>query len=64
MDLALLALRLALGVGFVAHGAQKLFGAFGGQGLNGTAGCFEQIASVPGSSTRGWLGQPSSWEGP
>jgi putative oxidoreductase len=30
--------RLALGVIFIAHGSQKLFGAFGGGGLEGTAG--------------------------
>lgn len=31
-DNALLALRLVLGVVFMAHGAQKIFGAFGGPG--------------------------------
>jgi uncharacterized membrane protein YphA (DoxX/SURF4 family) len=42
-DIALLILRLVLGGIFVAHGAQKLFGSFGGHGLKGTAGFFEQI---------------------
>ncbi|MBV9849042.1 MAG: DoxX family protein [Armatimonadetes bacterium] len=31
-DYALLALRLVLGIVFMAHGAQKVFGAFGGPG--------------------------------
>src|SRR5262245_35732235 len=33
VDTALLAVRLVVGVIFAAHGAQKLFGAFGGPGL-------------------------------
>jgi putative oxidoreductase len=48
MDIALLGLRLVIGLGFVAHGAQKLFGAFGGHGIEGTAGFFEQIGLRPG----------------
>jgi putative oxidoreductase len=40
-DLGLLILRLALGGLLAGHGAQKLFGAFGGHGLKGTAGFFE-----------------------
>ncbi|TMK71196.1 MAG: DoxX family protein [Actinobacteria bacterium] len=48
MDLALLVLRLVVGLTFAAHGAQKLFGAFGGPGIAGTAGFFEQIGLRPG----------------
>ena len=36
MDAALLILRVVAGVIFAAHGAQKLFGAFGGSGLSKT----------------------------
>lgn len=36
-DLGLLVLRLALGGVFIVHGAQKLFGAFGGPGTDGFA---------------------------
>jgi putative oxidoreductase len=35
IDWALLCVRIAAGVVFVAHGSQKLFGAFGGPGLAG-----------------------------
>jgi putative oxidoreductase len=48
MDLALLVLRLVVGLLFVGHGAQKLFGAFGGGGLEGTAGMFDNIGLQPG----------------
>jgi putative oxidoreductase len=48
MDLALLALRLVVGLLFAGHGAQKLFGAFGGGGLEGTADMFDQIGLRPG----------------
>ena len=48
MEIALLVLRLVAGLGFAAHGAQKLFGAFGGHGLEGTANFFEQIGLRPG----------------
>ena len=48
MDLALLVLRLVVGLLFVGHGAQKLFGAFGGGGLEGTAGMFDSIGLQPG----------------
>jgi putative oxidoreductase len=48
MDLALLVLRLAVGLLFVGHGAQKLFGVFGGGGLEGTSGMFDNIGLRPG----------------
>jgi putative oxidoreductase len=41
MNFALLVLHVAVGAYFAAHGAQKLFGSFGGAGLAGTAGFFE-----------------------
>jgi putative oxidoreductase len=43
VDLGLLLLRLAVGVAFSLHGFQKLFGWFGGGGLNGTAGWFRSL---------------------
>ena len=48
MDLALLVIRLAVGLLFVGHGAQKLFGVFGGGGLEATAGMFDSIGLRPG----------------
>lgn len=48
MSVGILILRLALGLLMAAHGAQKLFGWFGGHGLKGTAGFFEQIGFRPG----------------
>ena len=47
-SLAPLALRLAGGAIFVAHGAQKLFGAFGGYGLDGTGQFFDSVGLSPG----------------
>ena len=38
IDLALLLARVIVGVVFMAHGAQKLFGAFGGPGLSAVVG--------------------------
>jgi len=43
-----LPLRLGAGVIFTAHGAQKLFGWYGGYGLEGTAGWMESIGLEPG----------------
>jgi putative oxidoreductase len=41
------ALRIAVGVVFVAHGAQKLFGIWGGGGPSGTAAFFAQLGLSP-----------------
>ncbi|EWH09334.1 hypothetical protein DS2_13079 [Catenovulum agarivorans DS-2] len=43
-----LALRVPVGIIFIAHGAQKLFGWFGGYGLDGTGGWMESIGLAPG----------------
>jgi putative oxidoreductase len=43
-----LALRVPIGIIFAAHGAQKLFGWFGGYGLEGTGGFFDSIGLSPG----------------
>jgi putative oxidoreductase len=48
MDLALLIIRLVVGLLFVGHGSQKLFGALGGAGLKGTADTFDAIGLRPG----------------
>jgi putative oxidoreductase len=47
--MALLILRVVIGLLFVGHGAQKLFGWFGGHGLDGTADFFAGLGFVPGT---------------
>ena len=46
-DFALTIARLALGIVFFAHGAQKMLGWFGGYGFNGTMGFFTQQMHIP-----------------
>src|SRR4051794_38344490 len=48
MSLALLALRAIVGLTFAGHGAQKLFGVFGGAGLEKTAAGFDRMGLRPG----------------
>jgi putative oxidoreductase len=43
-----LALRIPAGIIFAAHGAQKLFGWFGGYGLEGTGQWMDAIGLAPG----------------
>src|SRR6201995_3871104 len=48
MKIGRLLLRTAVGGFFVGHGTQKLFGWFGGYGLDATAGAFESLGLGPG----------------
>jgi putative oxidoreductase len=43
LDLGLLVLRLVLGLTFVGHGSQKLFGWFGGGGFSGTTAMMQKM---------------------
>jgi putative oxidoreductase len=48
MGIGILLLRLTVGLTLGAHGAQKLFGWFGGPGLGGTALGMEMLGFLPG----------------
>jgi putative oxidoreductase len=48
--------RFFAGLILVPHGAQKLFGAFGGGGLDGTAGFFAKIGLEPSMILATWVG--------
>jgi putative oxidoreductase len=48
MSAGLLIIRLVVGLGLAAHGAQKLFGWFGGGGLDATATGMEHMGFRPG----------------
>ena len=57
MDIGLLIIRLIIGITFMGHGAQKLFGWFGGYGLKGTGGWRSQSAYVLVYLWHLWLAQ-------
>ena len=48
LSIGLLIARLVFGLVMSAHGAQKLFGWFGGYSLTATGGLFEQLGFRPG----------------
>jgi putative oxidoreductase len=56
MDVGLLILRLVVGLLFVGHGTQKLFGWFGGGGVEGTGAHFETLGYRPGPTFAGLAG--------
>ena len=56
-DWTALLLRIPLGLIFMAHGAQKVFGWFGGRGLKATADGFQQMG-IP----RPWTYLDAFWE--
>ncbi|MGV3464236.1 MAG: DoxX family protein [Heyndrickxia sp.] len=47
-DLGLLIIRVVIGLTFIGHGSQKLFGWFGGAGLSNTGEWLESIGIRPG----------------
>lgn len=51
LDIGLLALRVGVGGTLFAHGAQKLFGWFGGHGLDATAEAFDSMGFTPGKQS-------------
>ena len=46
-SLSLCLLRVPLGLIFMAHGSQKLFGVFGGAGVSATLNTFEEKMGIP-----------------
>ncbi|WP_086785584.1 DoxX family membrane protein [Streptomyces caniscabiei] len=50
-DLGLLLLRLGTGGVLAAHGTQKLFGWFGGHGIEGTGAFMESVGYAPGKAS-------------
>ena len=55
-SVALLIIRLTVGGLLAGHGAQKLFGAFGGPGIQGTGGWLESMGLRPGQRWAGLAG--------
>ncbi|MTV25884.1 DoxX family protein [Nitriliruptoraceae bacterium ZYF776] len=56
MDLALLGLRVLVGVTFSLHGFQKLFGWFGGGGFDGTSRWFASLGFGDGRAATAMAG--------
>jgi len=63
-DVGLLALRVGVGSTLFAHGTQKLFGWFGGHGLDGTGKFFESVGFAPGRANAVLAGLGEAGGGP
>jgi putative oxidoreductase len=63
MEVGLLVFRAVVGAFFFGHGSQKLFGWFGGHGLAGTGGTFEQMGLRPGRAMAAVAGLSQSPDG-
>lgn len=55
-DFGLLIIRLGVGAAVASHGAQKLFGSFGGGGIKGTGAFFDSAGFVPGERNAQFAG--------
>lgn len=56
MKIAFTSLRILIGALFIGHGTQKLFGWFGGNGLEATGEAFEGMGLRPGKETAALAG--------
>ncbi|MCA1831388.1 MAG: DoxX family protein [Actinomycetota bacterium] len=56
MNIGLLIVRMVVGLLFVGHGTQKLFGWFGGDGLEGTGQFMAHLGFRPGTANAGLAG--------
>jgi putative oxidoreductase len=63
MSTGLLLLRLVVGALFVGHGTQKLFGWFGGHGLDATGDAFDGMGFRPGRSMAVLAGSTEAFGG-
>lgn len=63
MDLALLVLRLVVGLVMAGHGAQKLFGWFGGSGVSGFTGMLHRVGLRPAGLWAGIAGVVETFGG-
>jgi putative oxidoreductase len=61
-DLGLLLIRTMVGVVFVFHGSQKLFGAFGGAGMEGFTGFLTQL-EVPYPALNAYMAAMAEFAG-
>src|SRR3954466_13964774 len=64
MKLMRFVLRALIGGLFIGHGTQKLFGWFGGHGIEGTAGFFESLGRKPGRANALAAGATEPGPGP